>query len=165
MRQSLPGVPAALSNPFLRKKTKEKGKKREAAAIIAVRGCLTLGSAAQYIPCLLYARTVGSLPKRHRGCSDLFRQSITPGLSHFYTDTNGKYFPGLISTDQRSFLNREEPRSPGGRSSPRGNRSAEERQGRAGLQRDAPGAAGASQDTSPHAEGRLARRFVLFLPN
>jgi len=31
-----------------------------------------LGSAAKYILCLLYARTVGSLPKQHRGCSNFF---------------------------------------------------------------------------------------------
>lgn len=73
-----------------------------------------LGAAAKYILCLLYARTVGSLPKQHQGCADFFQQSITLGLSHFYPDTNGKYFPGLISTDQRHFLNREEPHGPRG---------------------------------------------------
>lgn len=36
------------------------------------------------------------------GAARIFSQlSITPGLSHFYPATNGKYFPGFISTDQR----------------------------------------------------------------
>lgn len=61
---------------------------------------------------------MGSLPKQHGGCSHFFQLSITLALSHFYPDTNGKYFPGLISTDQRHFLNREEPHSPGGERSP-----------------------------------------------
>lgn len=69
-----------------------------------------LGSAAKYIQCLLYARTVGSLPKRHGGCSDVFQQSITPSLSCFCHDANGKYFPGLIPTDQRHFLKESSPR-------------------------------------------------------
>lgn len=74
-----------------------------------------LGSASKYILCLLYA-TVGSFPKRHRGCSVFFFFSaIMLHLSHFYPDRNGKYFPGVISTDQRSFLNREEPHGPAGR--------------------------------------------------
>lgn len=150
MRQSLPGSPRALSNRFLRKNKKRK--KRQATAIIAVRGRLTLGSAAKYILCLLYARTVGSFPKQHWGCSDLFRQSITPGLNHFYTDTNGKYFPGLISTHQRHFLNREEPCGLAGRRrSARENYSTEETQGRARRQPD-----GASQDTIPERPGAVS---------
>lgn len=124
-----------------------------------------LGSAAKYILCLLYARTVGSLPKQHRGCSYFFRQSITPGLSHFYPDTNGKYFPGLISTDQRHFLNREEPHGPGGRRSSRGNYFTEETQGTACSQWDAPRADERVSTQSLQGQEWLARLLILFLPN
>ena len=158
MRQSLSSFPRALSNRFLRK---QKKRKRQGTAIITVRGCLMLGSALN-IFCLLYSRTVGSLPKRHRGCSNFFRLSITPGLSHFYPDTNGKYFPGLISTDQRHFLNREEPHGAGGRRSPRGNYLTEETQGTARSQWDAPRAGGASQDTIPARPGAVSKAINPF---
>lgn len=70
-----------------------------------------LGSAAKSVLCLLSAGTVGSLPKRHWG-SSVFQQSIMLCLSRFYPNRNGKYFPGVISTDQRIFLNREQPQGP-----------------------------------------------------
>lgn len=123
-----------------------------------------LGSAAKYILCLLYARTVGSLPKQHQGCSDFFQQSITLGLSHFYPDTNGKYFPGLISTDQRHFLNREEPHGPGrrGERCPQGNYFTEETRGAARSQWDAPRADGVSQDTIPARPGAVSKAIHPF---
>lgn len=96
---------------------------------------------------------MGSLPKRHGGCSRFFFQlSVTPGLSHFYPDTNGKYSPGLISTDQRYFLKREEPQSPGRGRSPRGNYLPEGTWDTTHVQWHSPRADGAHQDSIPESQ-------------